>query len=404
MRVRFKATARSVGVTDKSIPFSAGNRLMESISVSRVYCSLLVFFSVFTCSQLAPSPLGNNGELYINVGSNTNGGIPGKLSASGLMRESYFSGATLVANLGKPGFNGFVTYNAQIDGDPVTGFGPNGVEVFAAGLRNPYGVVLHSNGKLYTTDNGPNETYGKMATGCAAGQQILDAYEKDELNLLVRGAYYGHPNHKRGQTDSRQCVWRSASLPSDSGHTAPLMKLSSSTDGLIEFESDHFNGQMRGNLIASKFTDGLFRIILSPDGNSVQPSSNPAISLGGDNGLAVTQAPNGNLIDARYSASECYVFIPNESASSVLSVKSVFPRRGGLAGGTTLNIFGVNFSGSPTVTVGGNPCSDVVLLSSTKIQCRLSAGTVGAKDVVVSIGANSYTFVSGYRFITGTPA
>jgi hypothetical protein len=29
--------------------------------------------------------------------------------------------------------------------------GPNGVEVFAAGTRNPYGVYVHSNGKVYAT-------------------------------------------------------------------------------------------------------------------------------------------------------------------------------------------------------------------------------------------------------------
>jgi glucose/arabinose dehydrogenase len=97
---------------------------------------------------------GNNGELYIGVGSNTNGGIPGELSGSRIMKDNFFSAAILVANLGEPGFNGFITYNAPIDGDPITGTGPKGVEVFSPGHRNPFGVVVHSNGQIYATDNG----------------------------------------------------------------------------------------------------------------------------------------------------------------------------------------------------------------------------------------------------------
>jgi hypothetical protein len=39
------------------------------------------------------------------------------------MRENYFSAAILVANLARPGFDGFIKYDADIDGSPVAGFG-----------------------------------------------------------------------------------------------------------------------------------------------------------------------------------------------------------------------------------------------------------------------------------------
>ena len=100
---------------------------------------------------------GNMGELYINIGSNTNGGVPGSLSGSGRLKENYFSAATNVANLGHPSFDGFIEYNALDDGSPIN---TTGVSVFAPGLRNPYGLTLHSNGNLYGTDNGPNTGYG----------------------------------------------------------------------------------------------------------------------------------------------------------------------------------------------------------------------------------------------------
>jgi len=135
---------------------------------------------------------GNNGEIYVQVGSNTNGGLPGSTSQSQLQKENYFSAATLIVNYGAEGFNGDITYDADEDGNPITGFGPQGVEVFAAGNRNPYDVVLHSNGRLYGTDNGPNGGYGAMATGCELGEQITDKYEKDKLNLLERGTCIQH--------------------------------------------------------------------------------------------------------------------------------------------------------------------------------------------------------------------
>jgi IPT/TIG domain len=250
---------------------------------------------------------------------------------------------------------------------------------------------------------GPNVNYGDMATGCGPGQQVPDQYEKDKLIRVVRGNYYGQPNLKRGATDARQCVWRGASLPSGNGYTAPMMKLSSSSNGIVEFDSDHFNGQMRGNLIVSKYNGPLNRIILSPDGTSVQPTSNPAIVLGGIDTLAVVQAPNGLIIDTRYAMDNCFFYRPNEPTTSAMIVKAVFPRRGPLAGGTKFSVYGVNFAAGSTVTVGGNACTNVNVVSPKKIECRLPGGTLGLKDIVVSSGGSSDTFAKGYRFITGRP-
>jgi IPT/TIG domain len=87
-----------------------------------------------------------------------------------------------------------------------------------------------------------------------------------------------------------------------------------------------------------------------------------------------------------------------------LDIKAVFPRRGVLAGETELMIFGVNFSGSPTVTIGDSPCTNVVLVSASKITCTLPLGTVGRKDVTVIADGTSDAFVKGYRYITGLPA
>jgi IPT/TIG domain/Glucose / Sorbosone dehydrogenase len=348
---------------------------------------------------------GDEGELYICVASNTNAGVPSKFFKNAL--ESYFSGAVLVANMGVPGFNGSITYDAVDNGIPITGVGPSGVEVFAAGLRNPFGVYVHSNGNVYATDNGPNaspnEDYGRISTGCSTSQTAPAVTEADKVVLLQRGGFYGHANRKRGETDPRQCIWRSSYTPSTSDYTAPLMSVDSSMDGIIEFESDHFDGQMRGDLILSKFLDKLYRVILTNNGQSVSRFTNPAKNFTGNDGLAVTQAPDGTLVEARHGSDKVYTHKPKEAPSSVMGVKSVFPRRGRLAGNSKLMIFGVNFSGSPTVTIGGSACTSVIVLSAKKIECTLPSGTVGRKDVIVTIGPASYNFVKGYRYITGTP-
>jgi IPT/TIG domain len=254
--------------------------------------------------------------------------------------------------------------------------------------------------------NGPNTGFGDMATGCGPGQYIPDETDRDELNLIVRNGWYGHPNHKRGQTDTRQCAWRGTSVASTVDYTAPLMTLQSSTDGIIEFDSNHFDGQMRHNLIvSSKYEDGLFRIILSSDGRSVIINSIPAIPFDGDDTLAVTQAPNGNLIDARYETNECYVYRPYDPPTTSLKIYSVFPRRGGLAGGTTLSIYGANFNGtSILVYVGGSSCSNVAVTNSnTTIHCILpTSQTIGHKNVRVHVGnGKRATLNLAYQYITG---
>jgi glucose/arabinose dehydrogenase len=344
---------------------------------------------------------GDHGELYIQVGGNTNGGVPGPLSGSKQMKENVLSAATLVAHLANPEFDGALTYDADDDGNLDGG---NGVEVFAPGQRNPLGILLHSNGYLYGTDNGPNLSYGQMSTGCN-GKQVNDIQESDELNLLVQGGYYGHSNRKRGEDDPRQCVWRSYKEPSDGKYTAPLLILPSSSNGIIEFQSDHFNGGLRGNLIVSKYKNALFRIILAPDGKSVVPESKPAIKLLGEQTFVIAQAPDGTIIDVRLSMDAVYYHTPSELPSMLLAVKSAFPRRGSAAGGSTLSVYGVNFDsggGTPSVTVGGSNCP-VTSATGTKIECTLQGGS-GTVDVVVTNDSGASTFKGGYRYITGLPA
>jgi hypothetical protein len=346
---------------------------------------------------------GDNGELYIQIGSNTNGGVPGPLTGKQIQKENYFSAATLVAYLSDPMFNGAITYDAADNGSPT---GARGIEVFASGLRNPFGIVLHSNGNLYATDNGPNNGYGNMQTGCGPNQQIQDKTEPDKLLLVQKGKYYGHPNTKRAIVDNKpnQCTWRSGYEPTDSTHESPLLHLASSMDGIIEWESNHFFGQLRNNLIISKYTQGMFRVILGIDGRSVIPESDPALNFIGNAGLDIVQSPSGTLIEARLVDNSLFAHKPIEPTLSIVYINAVFPRRGGTAGGNTLKIYGVNFNlGNETnVSVGGSQCP-TTLITSTIIACTLPGGS-GTVDIVVTTSEGSSSFLNGYRYITGLSA
>lgn len=307
-----------------------------------------------------------------------------------------------MAQLADPLFQGTITYSAQDDGTPTGG---RGIQVFANGIRNPFGIVFHSSGNIYGTDNGPNNGYGAMQMGCGAGQQIADKTEPDRVDRLVKGKYYGHPNSKRATVDNdlRQCIWRSQYEPTDAGYEAPLISMPSSTDGIIEWQTNHFFGQLRGNLITSKYTQGLSRIILTPDGTAVIPESVPALPLVGEGGLDVAQAPSGTLIEARLGNNALFYHKPTQPAMTELYVNAVFPTRGGQAGGNILKIYGVNFDkGIPTVTVGGKSCPITATVTPTLIQCTLPGG-LGRVDVIVSTATETSAFTKGYRYITGLP-
>lgn len=125
---------------------------------------------------------GDQGELYILLGGNTNAGVEGGLSGSRLQKENELSAAVLVAHLQREDFNGSLVYDAKDDGNLLEG---SGIEVFASGLRNPFDIVLHSQtGNLYATDNGPNFGYGKVSVSCE--DEVEDIEEEDKLVLVKR--------------------------------------------------------------------------------------------------------------------------------------------------------------------------------------------------------------------------
>ena len=92
------------------------------------------------------------------------------------------------------------------------------------------------------------------------------------------------------------------------------------------------------------------------------------------------------------------------------TITSITPDNGPTAGGTTVTITGTNFtqtvSAGPTVKIGGNAATNVVLVSTTTITCNTPAGTLGAKDVEVimpdyfspATAGSSATLTDGFTY------
>ncbi|MFC1706259.1 IPT/TIG domain-containing protein, partial [Planctomycetota bacterium] len=82
------------------------------------------------------------------------------------------------------------------------------------------------------------------------------------------------------------------------------------------------------------------------------------------------------------------------------AVTQVAPTSGTNAGGTTLALTGTQFvTGLTTVTVGGNPATNVVLAGSTGITCKTPSHAPGAVDVVVTTPYGTATATGGFLYV-----
>lgn len=205
--------------------------------------------------------LGPDGLLYLAVGGNTNAGLPGgpcfdipEVPKGGAILKLDYSGA---------------------------------VSTYATGLRNTYDLVWHTNGQLYANDNGPNAGLGNAPDPATCGPPGFDPGNlPDELNRIVAGRYYGHPNPSRGE-----CVHNGGP-----NYVAPMHHygVHTSSNGLAEYTDSLIPG-FQGNLFTANWGTGeVIRIQLSPDGKTVTSA-------------AVFSSGYGNPIDVAANADTFFI-------------------------------------------------------------------------------------------------
>ncbi len=133
------------------------------------------------------------------------------------------------------------------------------------------------------------------------------------------------------------------------------------------------------------------------DSHAVQPADHTLI----DSRRLQVVVPAGDVgtVDVSVTVGDATFTLPDAYMYDVLSVD---PNRGSVAGGTFVNIVGSGtaFEAGDTVLFGRTPCSDVMVVSATRITCRspaTSAGTVSvtvvrAADASETVAVNAYTY------------
>ena len=378
-----------------------------------------------------------NGDLLIASGSNTNAGIID--DAIGGTDESPFTAAILKAEITKPGFNGNIQYQLpddfvppeglnliKPDGTPATpeesqGFGglvevvPGvDVTVYAPGFRNAYDLVYASNGIVYATENDANTSFGDESLS-ATEQRPFTLDPLNELNIVEQGNYYGQPNRSRGIDDPRQNVYVPSQTPSNADYTAPIEEFDSPIQGITEYRSNAFGGQLRGNLLTQEYNGSLHNVQLSEDGRGTVNKNILEVEVVSDQGELVKTSPfytkffsdelgkdvfenkgldvltgfSGAIIGINESDSRVTVVVPDDDQITNMVAYEISDWRAPAIGGGQFTIGGINFSGilaDTTVAIGGKTAT------ITSVTEKRIVGTFPAFELTDPIiGSTEYT-------------
>ncbi|OSX69651.1 hypothetical protein BU14_1304s0002, partial [Porphyra umbilicalis] len=336
----------------------------------------------------------DNGDLFLQVGSFTNAGVSLPDDLMGGVPENPLSAATVLARLSRPNFNGTVTYDQERRPDLAVKTSGDDVAVYASGLRNSFGMVRHTSGRLFATDNGMNANFGPISTSCTT--QTGEDNRPDKIVEVVKSGYYGHPHRGRGRTDPRQCVFYDGDASIPGVYEAPLGRVESSTDGMVEYTANTFAFQLKADVIASKFAVGgdgkLFRLALNA---STSQLTGPPTVFADTSGLSVAMDRRGALVMPQVMQGRVLLLRPLAPPPRAPFLTSVWPVRGPLGGGNRATLTGVGLwapaagaaAGLPRVVFGGMPCDDVVAVGGdgTTVSCVVPPGDARRRAVRVFV-------------------
>jgi hypothetical protein len=82
-----------------------------------------------------------------------------------------------------------------------------------------------------------------------------------------------------------------------------------------------------------------------------------------------------------------------------LEVTSVSPSEGSTTGGTPIAVTGSNFMSDATVSVGGVPCTNVVVHGSTQLSAVSGSKPAGIADVTVTSGGRTVSLANAFVFV-----
>lgn len=284
--------------------------------------------------------------LYLMSGGQTNHGAP---SANfQLLPEYALSAAILTVDLDAIGDGPYDLPTLDDEDRPGTTdqndpFGGNSgknqaklvpggpVQVYAAGLRNPYDAVMTPTG-LYTIDNGGNFGWGGAPQNEGPQGTCTNAVDNtgptltDSLHRITGpGSYGGHPNPTRGNTANTfnasnpqspvttanpvECDWL---LNSERG---ALAFFPTSTNGIAQYTTGNFGGALSGDLLAAGWDNIIYRIDL--DATGTQAVAAPLFNNVGGFPLDVIASDEnspfpGTILTADYGTRFVYIYEPTD--------------------------------------------------------------------------------------------
>jgi glucose/arabinose dehydrogenase/cytochrome c553 len=178
----------------------------------------------------------------------------------------------------------------------------SGLEVYAAGFRNPYDLAFSPSGELFTADNSPDEMDAK-----------LPYLPPEELDLVKQGKNYGFPD-----------VFGDPPPGSSTEPPITTFLTSSASSGLVYYAADQFPPAYRGVYVAQFGTGAAFPkslgvkhgqvvqfVSLTPDGKggykgTWQPFARFRTDLGDYSPIDVTVGPDGALYIAEWTTATVY--------------------------------------------------------------------------------------------------
>jgi len=199
--------------------------------------------------------------------------------------------------------------------DATTADGSTGPVVpYATGVRNAYGMTLHSNGNLYAPVNGP-ETGNPVPAANGNPSFNLTVDPLDYLLRIEQGGYYGHPNPGRGElvmnggnptagNDPAEVTDYPVGTLPDPNYKGFAFEFgeSEAPGGIIEYQSAAFNGALQGKLLVVRYNQGNDIVALTPGGSNQDIIGAETIYGGFINPLAIMENPaTGDLYVSEYT-------------------------------------------------------------------------------------------------------
>ncbi|MGB0388846.1 MAG: PQQ-dependent sugar dehydrogenase [Ardenticatenaceae bacterium] len=176
--------------------------------------------------------------------------------------------------------------------------GQESLQYVATGLRNPYDLVVTSDGQLFATDNAAD--YGPP----------------EELNHIIPGKQYGWPHcitNELGKVDTHP-AWNDPALCEKSQPAIATFNPHLSPTGITAYEADQFPAQYQGNLFLTlwnRLPQGhrLLRVQLTPHGDTFTTTTTPFITdlhqpvdvaVGPDGALYIVEWQPGRIYKVTY--------------------------------------------------------------------------------------------------------